>query len=213
MYKLFINNKTVYLVTNPSRVENVLSHDNEYIIIPYRNKKDLQNLLENVLFKDTNKSDCIIFGKDPEIILKELLSLFECLEAAGGLVENDHAETLLIFRRGFWDLPKGKAEDGESIEETALREVEEETGLTGLSILHPITFKGLENKATYHSYLLKGKHAMKISHWFLMHTSFKGDLIPQTDEDIEQAIWVPKNKLPDYFDGMYLSIIDVLKNR
>ena len=63
----------------------------------------------------------------------------------------------------------------------------------------------------YHSYMIDDKLALKVSHWFEMQTDFEGDLIPQTEEDIEQAIWVKREDIPKYFDNMYTSIIDVLK--
>jgi 8-oxo-dGTP pyrophosphatase MutT (NUDIX family) len=212
MYKLFINNKTVYLVVNPIQVQNILVSDNELIIQKYEGKKEIGILLDNVLYSEHNNSDCVVFGKDPSLILNDVLSHFTCLEAAGGVVENQYGEILLIFRRGAWDLPKGKMDDGESLEETAIREVEEETGLNSPVIVRAVRYKGLLNEATYHSYLLKNKRAMKISYWFQMRTIHTGDLKPQTDEDIEQAIWVPKNKLPAYYPEMYPSIVDVLEN-
>jgi 8-oxo-dGTP pyrophosphatase MutT (NUDIX family) len=211
MYKLFVNNKAVYFVTNPAHVNNILSIENEYIIQPYRNQKELQVLLENVLYNDANASDCVLFGKAPEKMLEEFLSLFICLEAAGGVVENNNGDILLIYRRGFWDLPKGKVDAGETLEQTAIREVEEETGLNQLRILKPVRFKNLLNTATYHSYILDGKPAMKIAYWYEMQTAFDGDPVPQTEEDIEEVIWVSKNNVADYYETMYPSIVDVLK--
>ena len=52
------------------------------------------------------------------------------VRAAGGIVERD-GKVLLVHRPKYddWSFPKGKLEDGETWEEGALREVEEETGL------------------------------------------------------------------------------------
>lgn len=127
------------------------------------------------------------------------------------MVRNKNNDILLIHRRGYWDLPKGKIEKNETVSEAAIREVEEETGLTHVKIVQPILFKKLNNKATCHSYFIDKKLALKVSYWFEMQTDFEGDLIPQTEEDIEQAVWVKKENIPEYFDNMYLSIIDVLK--
>ena len=72
--------------------------------------------------------------------------------AAGGLVTNENNELLMIFRRGKWDLPKGKLDKGETIEECAIREVEEETGIgnhmtcpsmIGVTIIQNITYNNL----------------------------------------------------------------------
>lgn len=208
-YKFFVNNKIIYLTNNPSNVDNLVSNAN-FIIEPYKDAISLAISME-IIFNDSNKSNYILFHKDVQKLKDDFLLYFICLEAAGGVVYNANNEILLIHRRGFWDLPKGKEEEGETIEETAVREVEEETGLNNVRILKPILFKGLENTATYHSYIINGKQAMKISHWFEMETDFESDLIPQTEEDIEQAIWVKKENVINYFDNMYSSIIDVLK--
>lgn len=211
MYKLFVNNKALYLVTNPAHVQNILSTEKELVIQAYKDQHSMQVLLENVLFNDANDSDCVVFGKDPDQMLQVFLGLFICLEAAGGVVENPEGQVLLIFRRGFWDLPKGKVDAGETLEQTAVREVEEETGLQRLKLIRPVTFPGYSNPATYHSYWIDGKPAIKIAYWYEMQTDFDGKLVPQTEEDIEEARWVSKAELPDYYDTMYSSIVDVLE--
>ena len=208
-YKFFVNNKIVYLTNNPSSVNNLVGNA-DFIIEPYKDANSLAISL-SIIFNDLNKSNYVLYHKNVEQLKEDFLARFICLEAAGGVVYNTKKEILLIHRRGFWDLPKGKMEEGETIKKTAIREVEEETGLTNVRIIKPISFKELANKATYHSYDIDGKSAMKISHWFRMKTDFEADLIPQTEEDIEQAIWVKKADVPNYFGNMYSSIIDVLK--
>ncbi|MDB5227729.1 MAG: ADP-ribose pyrophosphatase [Bacteroidota bacterium] len=207
MYKLFINNKTVFLCQNPAIVENLMHED--FIIEPYVNKEKFRSTL-NIILNNINKSNVVLFYPDIEKLFAEVTSHFECIEAAGGVVKNQSNETLLIHRLGCWDLPKGKIEKKETIEQAAIREVLEETGLTGVKILKPITFKKLLNKATYHSYYIGEKLALKVSYWFEMFTTSE-NLIPQKDEHIEQAIWVKAHDIPSYFDNMYPSIIDVLK--
>ena len=208
MYKLFINNKTVYLCQNPANVENLMHED--YIIQSYSNKTEFSSILK-VILNDSNQSNLVLFYADVEKMFNEVCSYFKCIEAAGGVVQNSNGEILLIHRRGFWDLPKGKLDDNETIEEAAIREVEEETGLKNVSILHPIRFRKLKNKATYHSYFIQDTPALKISYWFEMICDDDGELIPQTEEDIEQVIWVKKEELSNYYENMYTSIIDVLK--
>ncbi|MFN8259806.1 MAG: NUDIX domain-containing protein [Chitinophagales bacterium] len=208
MYKLFINNKVVYLCQNPASVDNLMHED--FIIEPYTTKENFASTLKVVL-SDVNQNNVILHNANVEKMFQEVCANFICIEAAGGVVENTNGEILLIHRRGFWDLPKGKIEKDETIEDAALREVEEETGLANVRITKPVRFKKLNNTATYHSYMIDDKLALKVSHWFEMKTDFEGDLIPQTEEDIEQAIWVNKTELPTYFDNMYSSIIDVLK--
>ena len=148
-YKFFVNNKIVYLTNNPSSVNNLVGNT-DFIIEPYTNEQSLASSFK-IIFNDLNTSNYILFHKDVEKLKNDFLAHFICLGAAGGVVYNTKNEILLIHRRGFWDLPKGKMEIDETIEDTAIREVEEETGLTNVMILKPILFKELANTATYHS--------------------------------------------------------------
>lgn len=114
------------------------------------------------------------------------------IHAAGGVVEASDGRVLLIFRNGVWDLPKGKMEEGESIEEAAIREVEEETGLTGIRIVRSLG-------ETIHTYVLEGVQVEKTTWWFLMHLPTKGvpepnDLSPQIEEGITAIDWEPIEK-------------------
>ena len=105
------------------------------------------------------------------------------IKAAGGVVMNAQEEVLMIYRRGKWDFPKGKVEEGETIEEAALREVSEETGLQRLSITKPLP-------DTFHTYKLGGKWVGKTTAWYLMKADASESLVPQTEEDIDEARWV-----------------------
>jgi 8-oxo-dGTP pyrophosphatase MutT (NUDIX family) len=123
--------------------------------------------------------------------------------ASGGLVHTKDNETLLIFRKGKWDLPKGKLDEGEDLEACALREIVEETGAANLKVEQPLYI-------SYHTYHEKEAHILKESHWFLIKTNKKSILHPQTEEDIERCEWVPLDKLPGYMNNMHASIIDVV---
>jgi 8-oxo-dGTP pyrophosphatase MutT (NUDIX family) len=128
------------------------------------------------------------------------------ITAAGGLVQNNDGAILMIFRRGFWDLPKGKLDAGELISECAVREVKEETGLQTLT-LGPFICK------TTHAYFdtWLQKDVIKETHWFAMTASaLKPELlIPQTEEDIEKIEWVPVLELPPYLHQTYPTIRSV----
>ncbi len=208
MYKFNINGKKVFIVANPTQVKQALQDD--YILQAYTNKGELQNII-TILLSNDNNSNWIIFGKDPETIKEVFSSFFQPVIAAGGVVLNENHHVLLIFRRGFWDLPKGKVDEGESIAEAALREIEEETGLNQLNILQPVTFGFSNQDCTYHSYVLNGVNCLKQTYWFMMENNGNDLLLPQTEEDIEQAIWVHKDNLHNYYDNMYESIRDVLQ--
>lgn len=127
------------------------------------------------------------------------------IKAAGGVVNDDQGRVLLIFRRGKWDLPKGKLEDNEPIELCAEREVKEETGLTELQLRKPLLI-------TYHTYSEKGKSILKETHWYMFDAHGKQKLIPQTDEDILKVEWVTKENLPMFVDNTYQLIRDVLRS-
>jgi 8-oxo-dGTP pyrophosphatase MutT (NUDIX family) len=137
-------------------------------------------------------------------VMDELKKLVTTIPAAGGLVYNQNRELLLIFRRGKWDLPKGKLDEGEALEDCALREVEEETGVGHLQLDKPLLL-------TYHTYLENGELVLKESHWYLMHCGNTPQLVPQTDEDIEKCEWVAARDLIPYLDNTHPSIVEVIR--
>ena len=126
--------------------------------------------------------------------------------AAGGLVRNSKDEILLIYRRGFWDLPKGKLDAGESIPDCAIREVQEETGLQSLEL-------GPFICTTTHPYFdtWLNKDVVKHTHWFSMLSLANDTLVPQTEEDIEKLVWVTVPELPEYLNNTYPTIRDVFE--
>ncbi len=126
--------------------------------------------------------------------------------AAGGLVQNEFDEVLLIFRRGVWDMPKGKLDEGETIAQCAVREVEEETGLRNVILGDFIDH-------TYHDYFDKWlkKEVLKETHWYAMRINGNQTLVPQTEEDIEEIVWVKKDELINYMNNMHKNIIHVIQ--
>lgn len=133
-----------------------------------------------------------------------IYSQFHIIEAAGGLVKNQEGRLLMIYRKGSWDLPKGKLDAGESLESCALREVEEETGV------NPLTSDGFF-ELTYHIYRLKEDWILKESYWYNMHTSYSAELKPQLSEDITRASWVSWDEIPNYYQSMYPLIEYLIK--
>lgn len=125
--------------------------------------------------------------------------------AAGGIVRNENDEILLIFRRGKWDLPKGKLDQGEEIPACALREVQEETGLTEITLGEFIGTTTHEYFDTYSQ-----QDVEKESHWYAMQAAPSQKLIPQTEEDIEEIEWVRTEILEVYMNNTYPAIEDII---
>ena len=127
------------------------------------------------------------------------------ITAAGGLVFNDNNELLMIFRRGKWDLPKGKLDEGEAIEQCAVREVQEETGLQNVQLEN---FAGI----THHEYFEPriNSDVFKETHWYKMYAPGVQPLTPQTEEDIEIIEWVNQKDIAEKLQNSYPNIIEIL---
>lgn len=145
-------------------------------------------------------SQGVIIHDISDTALKELLEQeFETIEASGGLVINPNNDLLMIFRRGFWDLPKGKIDSGETVEDAAIREVKEETGLEFLEIEKFLT-------STYHYYEHDGKKILKKTYWYKMTTPSTSSLTPQIEEDIMLAKWAKPNEVTILIKNTYSTI-------
>lgn len=145
-------------------------------------------------------NECISLADDHELEL--FCEPYHQIVAAGGLVENPDGECLMIFRRGCWDLPKGKQEPDEDIVTCALREVSEETGLQDLTAGSLIC-------VTHHCYIFQNKSCIKHTWWYRMKSSHGGELVPQAEEQIEKAVWVARQNLPSKLANTYPSIREV----
>ncbi|PID69026.1 MAG: NUDIX hydrolase [Flavobacteriales bacterium] len=124
---------------------------------------------------------------------------FKIIEAAGGKVRNPHNDILFIYRLGRWDLPKGKIDSGETPEIAAIREVEEETGITGIEIISAL-------KTTFHIYKYKSDFVLKVTHWFDMKSRYSGQLIPETKENIIKAVWLSDTEMDKVLINTYPNI-------
>jgi 8-oxo-dGTP pyrophosphatase MutT (NUDIX family) len=126
------------------------------------------------------------------------------IQAGGGLVENEKGEILFMFRRGKWDLPKGKLDPGETLESCALREVEEETGVGQLQLIRFLII-------TEHIYQERGQFILKRTHWYLMNADSNQPLIPQKEEDITELKWVGTQDHEMILENTYPGILEVLR--
>lgn len=187
-HKVYINDRPLWF--NGIYDKNKMIPDGMEVL-----SSETHSLEEVVHMLEHSKSKGIVFlSENPEQSWKSFVYPYTLIEAAGGLVKNEKGEYLFIFRRGKWDLPKGKAEYDESIAETAYREVQEECGLKVLELKEELC-------KTFHTYSEKGKHILKKTHWFKMDSLSTEKLIPQTEEDITKIKWLNAEEIREKVVG------------
>jgi 8-oxo-dGTP pyrophosphatase MutT (NUDIX family) len=189
MYKVFVNDKPLFLTNEIAKETDfqlflLESVDIEQVII-----KMFQNKIQKAY----------LYYPDEKAILQKVKEKISVCKAGGGLVYNKKGDVLFIFRNGKWDLPKGGIEKGEEIEDTATREVEEETGVTNLVISHKL-------QKTYHVFKRNGKYKLKITHWFEMRTNFEGIPVGQANEGIEKVAWLTPEQVKEALKNSYENI-------
>lgn len=180
MYKVFVNEKKLSVSKYPENVEKKL---------PYDGISTIEIAID--LLQNTSCTEINIFGESIDEIWNDFTTLLKVVEAAGGIVGNRNNEILFIKRLGKWDLPKGKIEKGESLQQAALREVEEETGLQELILEDYIN-------STFHIYTERiGTRILKTTHWFKMTYTGTKAAIPQLEEGITEVDWKNNKKIKD----------------
>ncbi|MEO7081607.1 MAG: NUDIX domain-containing protein [Flavobacteriales bacterium] len=160
-------------------------------------------LLKELLARENGIFGIYAFGEDVEQLWEWFRQGYHFVQAAGGAVSDGNGRLLAIHRLGRWDLPKGKVEPNEAIEEAALREVEEECGLRTLRSFGPLC-------QTWHTYERKGKQHLKRTDWFLMAGDAAEPLTAQAEEDIDAAQWMDAEGLEELRRDTYSSILTVL---
>ena len=188
MYKVFINDKLIILTSSLKKENNFPLYTFKDIVIGEIIYKLSNEKIEGVtLYTENLKRDWVFF-----------LENFKVISAAGGLVLNPKKDILFIYRNETWDLPKGRIEKGESIEETAIREVEEECGISNLKIDKFLL-------TTYHVFF-QGGNRIKETHWFLMNSTYNGELTPQLEEGITEVVFKPENTIDKIIKSSYANI-------
>jgi ADP-ribose pyrophosphatase YjhB (NUDIX family) len=189
MYKVFVNDKPIYLTS-----EMVFHKDAKCLQLK---DVDLETVVKKVA---KNKWPLVyLFYPNGEQLIQKLKKKIPVVLAAGGLVKNEKNEILFIKRNGKWDLPKGRVEDKETIEEAALRETEEETGVKDLEIVRPL-------QITYHFFKRNDILRLKETYWFEMKTTYTGDLAPERSEGIKKAVWKNSKKTTKALQKSYANI-------
>lgn len=205
MYKIFINNRPFIL----SATEGVAQFENDgkkYQIFPHLGKRKHIAAFIDKFEKNLHIHQIVLHHHDLAALWEDFCSFYKIIEAAGGLVTNEanfNSNILVMFRRGSWDLPKGKIDEGETPEIAAVREVMEETGVQNICL-------GKKLGDTYHTYEQKGKRILKKTYWYAMTTAHNA-LTPQTEEDIERLEWV---NLPTFLATkpiIYNNILEVFE--
>jgi len=201
MYKIFVNDKPLYLVEDFSEYQ-----DNQTsLLIKFQSDQDIDFGVQS-LETQNHVLSLMIFNPDLDMLWEAFGKGYKFIEAAGGLIKNEHLQHLFIYRNGKWDLPKGKLEHNETIVQAAIREVEEECGISDLKILHKLP-------STFHTYQRKGVRILKETHWFAMAYEGQQAPKPQIEEGIEKAVWLKPHQIDDASSNTYGSIIDVLSAR
>lgn len=193
--------KPVFLCDKIDKVIDEYMHHPDAVFIDEISTAAINSLIHEIAKPEFHAG--ILFDNDLAKLKKAFFKHFTVIIAGGGVVMNEKKETLMIFRRGKWDFPKGKLDKGENIEQCAIREVEEETGLTAIDLGEKIT-------TTYHTYKEFGKHILKESHWYNMKCSGNQKLVPQTEEDITDIKWVKQSDLKKYTSNTYHTITEVI---
>jgi 8-oxo-dGTP pyrophosphatase MutT (NUDIX family) len=196
MYKIFFDDRHILLT---DRQNNNLTVDSIKII--YTNPLDLMAKVKD--FESNKKIKVLeVFHNRIDILFSVFCSFFRIIHAAGGVVINPKKEVLVIQRLGRWDLPKGKVEKGEKHTHTAVREVNEECGITGQKIIKQLS-------DTYHTYYIGSNQVMKHTHWYEMFYSGTEEITPQTEEYITAVKWFPISRIDEILKNTYKSLYDL----
>ncbi|MEO7800804.1 MAG: NUDIX domain-containing protein [Ginsengibacter sp.] len=199
--KIYFEDSPVFLCSKITpEIEDVLQTDGVLFVdeISASAVNDIVKQIDKPTFKAA-----VVFSIEFEKLKALFLKDFKTIRAGGGLVKNEKDEVLFIFRRGFWDLPKGKKDKGEKYKACAKREVEEETGLHDVKT-------GKKICTTYHTYIENGRNILKKTRWYSMKAGSSQPLTPQQDEGIQQIEWVNEALIPEKLAKSFPLITDVL---
>jgi 8-oxo-dGTP pyrophosphatase MutT (NUDIX family) len=200
--KIYFDNKPLFLCDDlDAELQTYLQH-NDSVFIDELSSHAIKSMIHEMQQPQVHAG--IYFHKDLDELKKAFVKKFKLVLAAGGFVQNEKGKVLMMFRRGKWDLPKGKQDKNESPEKCAVRETEEETGLNKITLSTPLP-------STYHTYYEGSNFILKETKWFKMKVTGKQDLVPQKEEDILQLKWVSKNEMSKYLGNTFPSVQDVLE--
>ena len=209
--KIYFNDKPLFLTDEMTEEIQGYAHHDDAILIDEFSHPAVNAMIHEMRREKVHAG--IFIHSDLATLKKAFWKKFNLVQAGGGLVNNGVQAWLFMLRRGKWDLPKGKLDAGETLEQCAVREVGEETGLSAVRPDAPLLI-------TYHTYDENGKHILKETHWYRMSVSGSQAAIPvpdqriakfQADEAITEIVWADKERVAVLIKNTFPSIIDVLK--
>jgi 8-oxo-dGTP pyrophosphatase MutT (NUDIX family) len=200
--KIYFGEKPLFLCDDIDQEIEPYVHHDDAIFIDECSTPAINSMIHGM--KQEKIHAGILYHTNFEALKKAVFKKFTLIRAAGGLVLNPARAMLFIIRRGKWDLPKGKLDEGESLDQCAVREVKEETGLQQVRLVEPLL-------VTYHTYDESGRHMLKESHWYLMHCPADQPLTPQQAEQITDIRWIEEKEVGKYVQNTFPLIKDVLK--
>jgi len=197
-YKVYINNKEI-IFTNNEFTGNNADYDVDTIkTYDKPSVNDVKKIISDFVLNEKLQT-LFLVSPDPKGLFGEFRKDYKLVKAAGGIVRDQNNRVLVIFRRGKWDLPKGKMDEDETKKHAALREVREETGLDTLLIVR-------RYDKTYHVYTEKNAHILKKTYWYEMAALKSEPLKPQAEEDITDIRWFEPDELGEVYKNTYTLI-------
>lgn len=200
MQKIYFNYKPLFICSEITPTIDDYLHRRTTIFIDEFSTHAVKTIIEEMENPEINAG--VFLHKEEEAVLEAIKEHLTVVQAAGGLVHVHGEQVLLIYRRGKWDLPKGKLDEGEDLVTCAAREVAEETGVGGLRTEELLM-------VSYHTYHERDQFILKETYWYLMAADTPQPFIPQEDEDIEKCEWVKIENLGPYLDNTYPTIVEV----
>ncbi len=189
MYKVFVNQKEIILTST-------FPKGNGVKVLPLTStpfKKILR------IVRTTRIKRLYLVHDNPKKLLSGFKKKLPVTIAAGGVVQHENGKLLFIYRKKRWDLPKGKVDKSESLQDAAKREVKEETGVKKIKV-------GKLAGITYHIFKRNNLYQLKETHWFFMKSSYEGTLVPEVMEEITKASWKNKDKTAKAIKKTYPNI-------
>jgi 8-oxo-dGTP pyrophosphatase MutT (NUDIX family) len=200
--KIYFNDKPLFLCDRMTDEISLYAHHDDAVLIDEFSPAAVNSMIHEMRQQKVHAG--ILIHEDLEALKKAVFKKFVVARAGGGLVVNGQGQYLFMLRREKWDLPKGHLDPGETLEQCAIREVGEETGLTQVRLEDALL-------VTWHTYDENGKHILKETHWFRMTAADSQPVAPQQEEDITALKWVRPEEMGALLKNTFPSIIDVVK--